>query len=1402
MLVSATPQLESASLEAKRRLVTELLQAKLAESRYFPLSHAQQRLWFLDQLSSDNQVFNFPLVVRLSGNLCVEAVGKSIREIVRRHDVLRTRFVMRDGETVQEVLPSTEIELPVIEVHGAREDQKEKEEDIVVRMIGAELGRGFNLAEKPPLHALLLRVNEREHVIAVIMHHIICDGWYTGLLVREFAQLYPAFCAGQESPLKPLEVQYSDYAVWQRRWLQGEVLERQMGYWRKQLEDLQTLELPTDFPRTIVVDHPSKAVPIALSESLTRKLQELSRHENATLFMTLLAALEILLARYTRQEDIAVGSVIANRNRAEAEELIGYFVNALVLRVRLGGNPSFRELLARVRQTMLDAYAHQDMPFEKLVEDLAPERELGRHPLFQVRMALQNVPTDELKLAGLELKTVDLEAQTTPYDLSFILWETKVGLSGVVQYAEDLFEEATIKQILLHYEAVLEQVSKNPDVQISALNLLSAEQRVQLLEEWNRTASDSPWKSVQQLFEDQVEKSPDALAVLHEGQQLTYTQLNAKANQLAHALRERGVGPEVCVGIFMKRSLSMIIAVLGVLKSGGAYLPLDAKFPQERLKFMLEDGRVPVLLTESHLRDQVPSCWTQMICLDDEAEAIGLQSESNLPVTVSAENLVYIIYTSGSTGRPKGVAIQHNQLFNYVTAISRRMPSLSGSRLCMLSTLAADLGNTMLFPALCGGGILVIPSEEAALDSHVLQETFQHKTVDCFKITPSHLAFLLTADNPAALLPQKLLILGGEASPWDWVHGVRDLRPECAILNHYGPTECTVGATTYSLDGHRHKPSSSTLPLGRALDNVQTYVLDDAMEPLPIGVPGELYIGGNGVGRGYLNCTELTAAKFMPDPFSRQQGARMYATGDLVRWSRDGYLEFLGRIDQQVKIRGYRVELGEVETVLRGHKGVKQCAVILQEVERNEKRLVAYVVSHAPQSVQLEGSSVHVLPNGLTVAHLNRNETEYLYHEIFESEVYLRFGIELPEDACVFDVGANIGMFTLFVSGKCPHGQIYSFEPIPSIYDKLQRNASLCNAKVTVFQTGVAGEESSADFTFYPNYTMMSGMETYANPDHEMEVLKCILKNQRDRGDAGAEQLLQYADELLPHKFEREVHRCRLRPLSDVIREEEVQYIHLLKIDVQRAEMDALAGIEEQDWKKVGQIVMEVHDAPGYETEGRVEEIVQLLEKRDFEVVAQQYEELKGTDRWNIYAKSKSFHVAVVNSSRKQIARMKEPKQCVVSGTELREYLQAKLPDYMVPGTYVFLELLPLTANGKLDRRALPDPARSQQKREYAGPRSPIEQSLCQIWQEVLQAGRIGIHDNFFELGGHSLLATQVISRVRKAFDVEVPLRALFESPTIAGLALVLGQLQSQKSEAHTIEIKRLPRQAYRPSNG
>ncbi|WP_232463551.1 non-ribosomal peptide synthetase [Tumebacillus avium] len=1035
-----------------------------------PLSFAQQRLWFLDQLDPGSIAYNIPYAVRISGALDTAALERTIDEIVARHEVLRTNFHTAAGQPVQVIAAERAQALLHLDLQHMPAAERDAQID---ELAAREVNTPFDLATDALLRAVLIKLGQAEHVLLLTFHHIIADGWSFGVFGRELTAIYTAFQKGLPSPFAELPIQYADFAVWQREHLQGASKEALLAYWKQQFTgDIPVLDLPADRPRPAVQRFDGDMVSFQLPGSLRDALLDLSQREGATLYMTLLAAFNTLLSRYSGQEDIVLGAPVAARNRAEIEPLIGFFVNTLALRTDLSGNPSFRSLLQRVRATALGAFAHQDLPLEMLIDELGMKRDLSRSPLFQVAFLLQNTPEAESLQSDLTLTPLESNRIASKFELTLMVTESGQGLTGKFEYRTDLFDRTTIERMAAHFSQLLAVITENPDTAIAALPLMTPQEEQMILQEWNSTMGNYPeYTFLHSLFEEQAERTPDDLAVRFNEQTLTYRELNEKANQLAHRLQKQGLQEEQLVAILMDRSPELIIAILGVQKAGGAYVPLDPSVPAERLRYMLSDSGASLLLTQERHLTALPEHRAEVIAVDAEWSKIAGESRENLYLDLAPLQLAYVIYTSGSTGRPKGVLLHHYGACHAVSHHAELRQIGTGRRMLQFASPSFDASVMEIFTALTSGATLVLATQEQLMPGAGLSELIRERGITDVTLTPSVLALLPEHDLPSL----QTVVSAGEVCPAELA--ARWIKPGRTFINAYGPTEATIEATVSV------NPDASRTPdIGRPIANCDVYILDRHLQPVPVGVPGELHIGGPGVARGYHNRPDLTETAFIPHPYHIDPEERLYKSGDLARWLPDGRIEYLGRLDHQVKIRGFRVETGEIEAALTRHPQVEKAVVVPHTDKRGQKRLAAYYV-------------------------------------------------------------------------------------------------------------GTGGTE--------------------------------------------------------------------------------------------------------------------------------------------------------------------------------------------VTPQELRTTLQQSLPDYMVPSCFLQLDILPLNASGKVDRSALPEPdANSLGGREYLPPQTATEQTLALLWQELLGREQISCDDNFFEIGGHSLLATQVASRVRETFRVELPLRALFEAPTLETLAVRIDHMQ------------------------
>ncbi len=924
-----------------------------------PLSFAQQRLWFIEQMETGNAFYNVPVAVRLKGALNVHALKQTFTEIIRRHESLRTNFVTVDGQPVQNIDVARPAHLPVLDLRALEVAQRDAE---ALRLTAAEMLKPFDLTCDPLLRTTLLRLGDDEHIALLTMHHIASDGWSMGVLIQEVVTLYKAFSAGETSPLAELPIQYADYAAWQREWLTGEVLQGQLNYWKQQLQGAPpVLEIPTDRTRPAVQTHQGAVAVHSLGGQLSEQLNALCQKEGVTLYMLLLAAFQTLLYRYSGQTDILVGTPIAGRTQVETEGLIGFFVNTLVLRSDLSGNPTFKEFLQRVREVVLGAYANQDIPFEKLVEELAPERSRSHNPLVQVVFTLQNSPLSTLEMPGLTLSPVGGENRTAKFDLTLGIVENPEGINAALDYSTDLFDEATAQRMLSHFHNLLDAICAQPETCVQDISLLSPEESRHLLQDFNPKAGALPAsKCLHHLFEAQAALSPHAIALSFYTDHHSYGELNDRANVLARHLRSLGVGPESRVGVLCDSALDLLTAILGILKAGAAYVPLDPTYPAERISFMLEDAKAQVIVTQeslvqSGLTEQsnttlvlwqnLPTTEGEMVVSLDGNLLVASSGEDFSPeeVGVTPQNAAYVIYTSGSTGKPKGVVVTHENVSRLLEVTRADFEFDSSDVWTLFHSICFDFSVWELWGALTHGARLVLVPYLIGRAPDAFYELLIKEGVTVLNQTPSAFRQLMKVDEAAGEeLALRVVIFGGEALEMsmlkNWFERHGDEHPR--LVNMYGITETTVHVTYREL---KARDTDGGSVIGGPLGDLELYVLDGQMQPVPEGVSGELYVGGGGVARGYLGKAELTAQRFVPHPYCDREGARLYRTGDVARRRADGELEYLGRLDEQVKIRGFRIELGEIETVLGQQDGVQE-AVVITQGGPTDQRLVAYLM--------------------------------------------------------------------------------------------------------------------------------------------------------------------------------------------------------------------------------------------------------------------------------------------------------------------------------------------------------------------------------------------------------------------------------------------------------------------------
>jgi amino acid adenylation domain-containing protein len=922
-----------------------------------PLSFAQELMWLLNHLI-DTSAYHVPRALRIKGPLNVEALQHALDRIVARHEILRTTYREVDGRPLQFISDSAHVPLERTDLTGVEARDRERE---ATRILVEEGRYRFDLANDLMLRALLLRMAENDHILLLLSHHIASDGQSKAALFRELKEFYLAYCAKRDVKLPDLPIQYADFAAWQREWMQGEVLQKHLEYWKSQLASAPTLlELPTDRPRPARQSFEGARQFLRCPEGMLERFKALSRTEGSTLFMTMLAAFGTLLFRWSGQEDLLIGTPVSGRNRTELEPLIGYFSNSVVLRLALHGDPTFRELMRRVKDMSLAAYSHQDLPFEKLVVELQPDRDLSYSPMYQVMFSVGEQKDLGLDLPGLEITPIIIDRKIAKFDMTLGMTEFHQDLMCNIEYCSALFEASTMERLANHFQNLLQGIMRNPDQRISALPLLSDSQRREMVFQWNAVHRDYPHNVfVLDLFEQHARRQPGAIAIAYEDKRLTYGELDERSNQLARYLKKRGVGPEVRVAICIERSLDMIVGVLGIMKAGGAYVPLDAMYARERLPIILQDAECPVLLTQNSLRQTVAPTTAEIIALDTDWPRITQEDKDRLPRETTADTLAYVVYTSGSTGVPKGVMINHGSLVNQYFAYRESYDlNRAGESWLYMANFSFDVFSSDLTRSLCSGGKLIICPMELLLNPSELYQLMFREKVDCAEFVPAVLRGLAAYahENNKKVDFMRLLICSSDAWTIAEYQAVLALRGEkTRIINAYGVTEATIDSTYFEPEHPESIEGNGFVPIGRPFPNTQAYVLDRHMEPSPIGFPGVLYLGGAGVARGYLKRPELNAEKFVPDPFTPNPNARLYNTGDAARYRPDGNIEFLGRTDNQVKIRGFRIELGEIEAAIAGYASVQQAVAVARDLSPGQLGLVAYVVPVAGAPLDVAG---------------------------------------------------------------------------------------------------------------------------------------------------------------------------------------------------------------------------------------------------------------------------------------------------------------------------------------------------------------------------------------------------------------------------------------------------------------
>jgi amino acid adenylation domain-containing protein/non-ribosomal peptide synthase protein (TIGR01720 family) len=1446
-------------------------------SRVGPLqpSFAQERLWFLDQLVPGNPFYAESAAYRLRAQFNVIALEQAINAIVARHEALRTVLLVADGHPFQVVQQETSIPLVVIDLQVLPPRQREAE---AARLAIEEARRHFDLARGPLLRATLLHLAPDDFIFLLSIHHIACDGWSMGVFASELGEIYAALLEGRAPQLPELPIQYADFAAWQRQRLSGSELERQLSYWRKQLHQMPMLELPTDKVRPVDLTYVGESISFSIDAATAAALRRLGTAEGATLFMTLFAAFALLMHRYTRQTDIVIGAPIANRNHPALERLIGFFVNTLVLRVDLSGRPTFLELLSRVRAMTLGAYEHQDLPFEKLVEDLKPDRDLARNPLVQVIFQLQNAPTGaQAHMPASALSFSDFKTGTAKFDLRVDLWETAEGLDGRLEYSLDLFEPGTAESIVRHYRTLITSIIAAPQAPIAGLAFLADDELRTLTQVWAGESTAYPHAAtIAQAFAETAVQYRDRVAVEASGRSMTYGELDRCSATLARHLQEMGVGPHSTVGVFVARSLEMIIGVLGVIRAGGIYLPLEPGYPTRRVRFMVEDAKAAFVLTQPEMSASAAELGARVIDVTAVLGSSHLDESRPAPPATQPDHLAYIIYTSGSTGVPKGVGVTHRAVLRLVRNVNY---AKFGPKEVMLqlAPFSFDASTFEIWGALLNGGRLVqYPDSLPDLDE--LAGFILERGVTILWLTAG-LFHKMVEEQSQAFRRVRQLLAGGDVLSVSHVRRFLRAVPHCQLINGYGPTENTTFTACHRVEPTQ--PVAASVPLGRPISNTRVYVLDGYGQPVPVGVAGELYIGGAGLARGYVGRAGATAERFIPDPFGAEAGGRLYRSGDLVRWLENGTLQFLGRVDHQVKIRGFRIELGEIEAALARHALVREAVVVARAEPEADKRLIAYVTRE-------NGTSDFAAVTEWESEHVARWRT--LYEDTYGrggaagdfdltgwNDSYTGAAIAAPQmrewvertierigalgARRILEIGCGTGLLLLRLAAGAERyvGTDFSTVALGALAEKVSRLPQVELLHRTAQDTGGLPPGSfdavvlNSVVQYFPSIDYLLGVldavvpllapggAVFVGDVRHLGLIEAFHASVELHKAAGATQ----GEELLA-KVRRQValeqELCLDPTLFAALRQRygfgSVQvlakrgrfhneltffrYDAVLRLDAgtPRRDTDATATPRWLDWQRegldpAGFRVLLAHEQPSLLGIRRVPDarsaparwtLERLKEGGETAASLQTRRAGGGIDPEDLHAiaaesgytltvrateSNGTFDILLAAPGRAQHGPVleepslpgkawrhyaNEPLQARFAQylvPLLREHLAATLPEHMIPSSFVLLERIPLTANGKIDRKALPHPGDVRQTAgAYVPPRTETEERLAEIWAEVLGLERVSIHDNFFDLGGDSIMSIQIVAAAKRA-AVTISPKQIFQYQTVAELAQV-----------------------------
>ncbi len=1290
----------------------------------FRLSPQQRRAWALREAGLDLRA---RLVLRFAGGLDVAALEAALAAAVERHEILRTTFPCLPGMTVP------------VQVVGA----------------GAPAAGG-------PAEALvcfdLQRSAPGEGRLVITASPLCCDRAALGLLAEEIAGLYAVHTGlGPPRPLlEPAEIfQYADGAQWQNELLEGEEAAAGADHWRARLRDRAAARLP--FAREPLAGEPFRPeeVEVAVPPEVAAGLAALAEAAGVGPDAVLLGAWLALLGRLTGAARLTAGAALDGRGYQELERALGLFARVLPVTADLAPETPFHDLVRRLHEQLEEAALWQEF----FSWEADPEEGAAAAPPALAFLFETAAWPPALAVGETAITVERLDAGLEPFHLRLLAWRRAGGLAAALHYDGRRFAPDEARRLAGSLAALLADAAARPAAPLGDLELLDGEQRREVLGDGERTAAPFPDLCLDELFARRARAMPEAAALVAGERVVTYGALDRWAGAIAAELDRRGAGPEVCVAVFLERSPAAIAALLGILRAGAAYVALNPAHPPGRLASLFAEARPGLVVTSRGLRHLLPATAAEVV----EVEAIDRNAAGGRELPRACpDDLAYVVYTSGSTGRPKGVAVPHRGVVNYLSFVLSAYGIGAGDVVLQLTDLTYDASvRDSLGPLLAGAQAVLLDEAEARDPAAILAALRRHCATAVLSIVPTMLRALAAAGGRGAAGDAlRTLLVSGEVLRAEDCSAARRLcRPDALVVNQYGPTEGTMTSSHHPVaPDHRGE-----VPIGRPIANTRFYVLDRRLRPVPVGVPGELFIGGAGVTRGYRDLAARTAESFVPDPFATEPGLRLYRTGDFVWRDGGGVLHFLGRGDDQVKLRGIRIEPGEIAAHLRRHPAVRDAVVVARASAAGDLRLVAYVVPDDP-ALAIPEAQRYRLPNGLVIRHLNRYETDFFYQQIFGDQVDVACGLELEPGDVVFDVGANIGLFSLFAHLARPGVRVFAFEPIPEIFEALRTNLELHGVEGRLYNCGLSNRAGEAAFAYYPLSSCQSGY--YPDEAQERRMLEAVIARQSEAADAGALAGGYFAAQV-DRRMQRRTLACPLKTVSQVLAEERLDRIDLLKIDVEKSEIDVLAGIDEADWPKVRQVSIEAHDL-----DGRLDRIVSLLGARGYAVEVQQEDALlAGTCLFNVYATRRP---RPVSPARRFALRPPErPAGGAVSAAELREFLRASLPEALVPADFVTLERLPLTAGGKVDRSALPDPEPAVPAGAAAAGRepTPLEELVGGVVAAVLGRAEVSPADDFFALGGHSLQAMRIVSRIRYQFAVDVPLRLLFERPTVSGLA-------------------------------